>query len=849
MERMTLKISALFTLVLGAALAMFYLPWLIGSKSFYLFDISAYYEPTLRIMAESFRQGKLLLWNPYSYCGMPQIAITEPGLFYLPNWLFACLPFNSAFALNLLIHQLIAGLGMILLIVSFGWGLVPAMMAGIGGALCAYMFSCQTNFTLMATAAWCPLLFWLIFRIGKGSLASDAVCFFFSGIVTAMMILAGRPEIFAPALLLIGFYTVGSLLLGLQSADKKIFVLRTFIFRIAPLFLGVLISMPAILPVIEWLPLSPRDKDTVPEDILYWSSGWYDFLCLLLPQPLGDLYLRPAKFAILVSANPGVGTYFASAFVGPVIFALALLGIGDRAWVGRWPLLLVLLVSSVLAAGYNTPLAESLIYQIPGVSVLRYPVKLLYFPVIALIIFSARGLYLALENRISSLQWRLNLAGWLLFAIAGSVLMYLPYPILRKSLNPHIFMRDVINPSLILEAQHLIGFACIPMAAVAIFTLLLCWLKSKNKMSKLAFSVSVLSLLYGSLILHAFAFAHHSADPDYFKQPSLLQMRFSKEDLAPLENVEGGRIAALFFGGLLQPNEHLSPTPIERAIRRHQYTRQVFDTSQHCDQHYGSSFGYMLSETADYRKLFVEVFNQSALSSKVVPLYGQTVKSDLPLFRFCQMTSTIYQLVPIDKLVYGKFRRGKCLDPALFDLQMEDPGWNIRIFRTKNPLPRAYLSSNWQIFKSHEDALAAISNSVESRFDPWNSTIIECSKNEAMPEKGLIGKVNVSSASILENTPNKVLVEADAKGPALLVLTDHYYPGWLACVDQKPAEILRANGLLRGVFVPAGKHQVEFRYEPKSLTLALTMAMIALIILLAMTLLTFVLGKRSLHGL
>jgi uncharacterized membrane protein YfhO len=50
--------------------------------------------------------------------------------------------------------------------------------------------------------------------------------------------------------------------------------------------------------------------------------------------------------------------------------------------------------------------------------------------------------------------------------------------------------------------------------------------------------------------------------------------------------------------------------------------------------------------------------------------------------------------------------------------------------------------------------------------------------------------------------------------PALLVLSDANYPGWLAYVDGSPAPILTANGMFRAVELQPGDHVVEFLYDP-----------------------------------
>jgi hypothetical protein len=49
---------------------------------------------------------------------------------------------------------------------------------------------------------------------------------------------------------------------------------------------------------------------------------------------------------------------------------------------------------------------------------------------------------------------------------------------------------------------------------------------------------------------------------------------------------------------------------------------------------------------------------------------------------------------------------------------------------------------------------------------------------------------------------------------SLVVFCETMFPGWKAFVDGKPERIFTADNLLRSVFMPAGKHEVEFRFEP-----------------------------------
>jgi hypothetical protein len=59
-----------------------------------------------------------------------------------------------------------------------------------------------------------------------------------------------------------------------------------------------------------------------------------------------------------------------------------------------------------------------------------------------------------------------------------------------------------------------------------------------------------------------------------------------------------------------------------------------------------------------------------------------------------------------------------------------------------------------------------------------------------------------------------VRIEAEAEGPALLVVNDAWWPGWEATIDGAPVEIQRADVLVRAIPFPAGRHLLEMRYSP-----------------------------------
>jgi hypothetical protein len=97
----------------------------------------------------------------------------------------------------------------------------------------------------------------------------------------------------------------------------------------------------------------------------------------------------------------------------------------------------------------------------------------------------------------------------------------------------------------------------------------------------------------------------------------------------------------------------------------------------------------------------------------------------------------------------------------------------------------------------------------------------------------------ITSRPTIRIEPNQVIVH-DAEGDGLLVLSELAYPGWRVFVDGLPEEIEVVGGLLRGVQLKAGRHQVVFEFRPAPVYIGLTVAALAW---------TFVLGVAAWQGL
>ena len=76
---------------------------------------------------------------------------------------------------------------------------------------------------------------------------------------------------------------------------------------------------------------------------------------------------------------------------------------------------------------------------------------------------------------------------------------------------------------------------------------------------------------------------------------------------------------------------------------------------------------------------------------------------------------------------------------------------------------------------------------------------------------------SLDTISLTSYAPNRLKYHYSAKSDRAAIFSEIYYPnGWTATVDGNPVDIFRANWTLRGAILPAGEHDVEMSFDPKS---------------------------------
>lgn len=125
-----------------------------------------------------------------------------------------------------------------------------------------------------------------------------------------------------------------------------------------------------------------------------------------------------------------------------------------------------------------------------------------------------------------------------------------------------------------------------------------------------------------------------------------------------------------------------------------------------------------------------------------------------------------------------------------------------RIIDLGEPIPDVYFATgrHVELVSSREEALERV-----RRLAPSSVAIVESNRGSSLSTNSESVDVTITPSGAYELTTTS---------PGWLVINGTYDEGWTAMVDGTPSPVVRANGLVRAVQVPAGTHIVTLRYAP-----------------------------------
>jgi hypothetical protein len=127
-----------------------------------------------------------------------------------------------------------------------------------------------------------------------------------------------------------------------------------------------------------------------------------------------------------------------------------------------------------------------------------------------------------------------------------------------------------------------------------------------------------------------------------------------------------------------------------------------------------------------------------------------------------------------------------------------------------NALGNAWFVDSVRMVDNADQELNALTN-----FDPATTAIMD--KRFEKDLEGFTPQIDsTAQIQLIEYEPNHLKYQSNTKTDQLAVFSEIYYDkGWNAYVDEKPVPHFRVNYVLRAMIVPAGKHLIEFKFEPR----------------------------------
>ena len=352
-------------------------------------DIEKYFHWVHQYAREELLAGRIPLWNPYSYAGMPFAANPQTALFYPATWLCLVMPVIHAEKWMIAIHCGLAGAFMYLFLRRAGLGQVAAITGCLpwmfGGYFMAH--AAMGHLTLLFNMAWLPLVLYCYDR----ALETRRLGWLFAtGFVLGIQLLGGEPQVCYYSSLLMVIYGLVRMISGLGPQEGR-WSLRRYGRWVGGLFLiaavCLLTSGIQFAPTAEFALHSDRSASSY-DFVTFMSFPFSSFIGFILPwhEEVAALGVGEPNTGSLVSLSREFAIY-----VGIMTLVLAGVSLAVR----RRPVLLaakiVLAAAVLLMLGKHTPLYPLLYKGLPGLRFFRMPAQAIVMAAWAIGVMSAYG--------------------------------------------------------------------------------------------------------------------------------------------------------------------------------------------------------------------------------------------------------------------------------------------------------------------------------------------------------------------------------------------------------------------------------------------------------------------------
>ncbi|MCX5693459.1 MAG: YfhO family protein [Candidatus Omnitrophica bacterium] len=748
--------DAISIFILGGLALIFFSDLLFQDKIFIHRDLSRFFYPLREFSANEFLKFKIPLWDPYIHCGSPHLAELQTCVFYPLSVIYLLFSYPNAFNYFIIIHIFLAGLFIYILMKEWRHSNYACFLSASVFMFSGYIISVINLLASLASVIWLPLVILFYERALKKDWAKNSII---TGIFMTLMFTGGEPVILYATFFIL-FLINGadrSNNIGILRAKSRSMLLATIV------FLGL--ASFQILPFLEFLKHTSRNLMDFNEASM-WSLPVYALSDLFIPYLSESDYIYKNYW----TRQSWLLVYY----MGIAVIIFAFIALKFDSTKRRKTIFYILALGLVLSFGRYTPFYYLLYNFLPGFSLSRYPIKFFFIVAFSLAILAGIGMDYYRQHARTNADFGKFLKFILATGFAASFL-YLVF-----SLNFYgicDFLRDsILNVAgnlggkkdnvgqLVLAGGHNIkrGIGLFMFLSVVMF------FGIKKRISMKA----VLSFILLIALVDVFM-----ANKNVYQNMSI------KEFLKP-----GGSIE------FLQHDKALfrifdSPATLRQNmfVPERDYFEGMSGLKERVASDRGVSFG--IYDAYGYGSLY------NRRHEEVLDIIGSRKTPDET--NLLNLLNVKYIISPKDLKING-YRMVKKAEKA-------------NIYENENYLPRAFLADKAIVIKDEKKILEFMKS---KDFNPAREVILEEDFSYAADRAKRISREE--SVNILKYSPNYVEIEAVAGESKFLILSDTYYPGWKAAVDEEPGKIYRADYILRAVYIKPGRHIVRFTYDPFS---------------------------------
>ncbi|MAF13479.1 MAG: hypothetical protein CMI53_01125 [Parcubacteria group bacterium] len=165
---------------------------------------------------------------------------------------------------------------------------------------------------------------------------------------------------------------------------------------------------------------------------------------------------------------------------------------------------------------------------------------------------------------------------------------------------------------------------------------------------------------------------------------------------------------------------------------------------------------------------------------------------------------------------------------------------SLKIYENQYFLPFTFGIFDVVESSSTDQALGLL---FEENFDPEHQTVI------ASGQPLLNDQTSESTAEvvIIKQTDNSFKLTANFSDPGYLYLSQAFFPGWQAYINDSEVEIVRANYAFTAIKIPAGQHEIKFLFKSMPYFIGKLLTLLTILILFLYLLYYFINQKKQVN--